>query len=340
MEESGGCSAHLWKYINRLTKQDSKQDTRALTQLNVDGKLITDYMHIANSLNTYFVTSVEKIAASFNPVESSLKPENQAESAFSISQINESNVKQIISKIKPSKSKDVFGVNSDFLRKFKDYLSGPLTHLVNLSITSEKFPQLLKQGLISLIFKAGDRDQACNYRPISILPVFSKVFEKVVRNQLIDYLEYHHILHPKQFGFRRKSSTELATCYLTDVFRKSLDKGNVVGAVFLDLHKAFDTVNHLVLLHKLKQLNFSQQTLSWFTSYSESRTQSVKINDTISEPKEYRIGIPQGSILGPILLGFTSVTSRPSALRLSVNCMLTTLSSMSQQRLQRKLQSY
>ncbi len=117
---------------------------------------------------------------------------------------------------------------------------------------------------------------SCNYRPISLLPVLSKVLEKIASEQLMHYLETNNYLSPLQFGFRQNLSTESA---ITENIKQSLDKGNVVGAVFLDLKKAFDTVNHNILISKLAKLNLSKQSLSWFESYLKGREQCVSINN-------------------------------------------------------------
>uniref|UniRef100_A0A8C1L0A4 Reverse transcriptase domain-containing protein n=1 Tax=Cyprinus carpio TaxID=7962 RepID=A0A8C1L0A4_CYPCA len=177
----------------------------------------------------------------------------------------------------------------------------PITHLINLSIRVGKFPQTWKTAVITPILKAGAPDKVSNYRPISILPVLSKILEKIVAEQLVDHLENNLLIYPKQFAFRPGYSTEMANCYLSENIKSSLDKGNVVGAVFIDLKQAFDTVNHEVLLNKLSTFYFSKQAIAWFTSYLESREQCVKINAEYSTTRQSTMGIPQGSILGPLL---------------------------------------
>ncbi len=119
--------------------------------------------------------------------------------------------------------------------------------------------------------------------------------------QLVDYLESNQLLHPEQFGFRRKHSTETATSFFVESLKCSIDRGYVMGAVFLDLKKAFDTVSHNILLYKLSKFNFSKQTSSWFASYLQSREQCVKINLEKSALQQNNMGIPQGSILGLLL---------------------------------------
>ena len=158
------------------------------------------------------------------------------------------------------------------IKKHSSVVQLPVTHVVNCSIRSNVFPEPWKKAIITPIQKSGSPDLVSNYRPISILPALSKILEKTVAKQLVDYLENKHLLHPKQFGFRARYSTELANCYLT-IKQLGLDEGNVVVAVFLDLKKAFETVNHEILLNKLKTLHFSDQANAWFRSYLKHREQ-------------------------------------------------------------------
>ena len=141
-----------------------------------------------------------------------------------------------------------------------------------------------------------------NYRPISILPIVSKVFEKLIAKQIINHLNNSSFpLHPMQFGFRANHSTETATCFFVEKVKASMDRGGVVGAVFLDLRKALDTVNHNILLQKMLNLNVSIEFTNLFNSYLSSRSQCVKIENHKSSALCLSIGVPQGSVLGPIL---------------------------------------
>ena len=140
-----------------------------------------------------------------------------------------------------------------------------------------------------------------NYRPISILPVLSKVIERVVHEQLYNYLEENKLLSDKQFGFRRRSSTQHAVTHFSDYIRRNMDKGNITGAVFVDLHKAFDTVDHAGLL-KLKHYGVEHRELSWFESCLSNRKQFVSYDGTESECQTITCGVPQESILGPLLI--------------------------------------
>lgn len=170
-----------------------------------------------------------------------------------------------------------------------------------MSLNENIFPSTLKTGIVTPVYKSGDRQEVSNYRPINILPAISKVIEKTVAEQLVAHLNKENLLHPMQFGFRANHSTGTACCYLLEVIKSSLDKGGVVGALFLDLRKAFDTVNHSVLLSKLSSFKLSANVLNWIQSYLLGRSQCVRINDKTSSLKACGLGVPQGSILGPLL---------------------------------------
>ena len=179
-------------------------------------------------------------------------------------------------------------------------IATPLTHLINLSLTTNVFPADWKIAKIIPIYKSGSRSNLDNYRPISILPVLSKIIEKIKHRQLISFLDRNSLLSPSQFGFRRGLSTELAATLLLDDIRKDVDAGKLVGAVFIDLSKAFDTISHTKLLEKLSQYGVNDGELEWFKDYLFSRKATVSYNCT-SGVREIYTGVPQGSILGPLL---------------------------------------
>ena len=140
-----------------------------------------------------------------------------------------------------------------------------------------------------------------NYRPISVLPVVSKIFERLIHRQLSEFLEKNNIFNEHHFGLRTNRSTESAVTYLTDNIQREIDKGKLVGAVFLDLSKAFDTVSHAVLISKLPSYGISGQPLELLSNYLFHRSQVVQYDNVISNPTSVNMGVPQGSILGPLL---------------------------------------
>uniref|UniRef100_A0A3Q3MI54 Reverse transcriptase domain-containing protein n=1 Tax=Labrus bergylta TaxID=56723 RepID=A0A3Q3MI54_9LABR len=206
-----------------------------------------------------------------------------------------------MSNLNNSKTRDIHDLDGELIKYHRTQLLKPITHLVNMSIQTKTFPESWKKAIISPIYKSGEPDLTCNYRPIAILPVVSKILEKVVAEQVILHLETNHLLHQQQFGFRPKHSTETAKCYLIEKIKCFLDKGHVVGGVFLDLKKAFNTVNHNVLLSKLSKFQFSDQASQWFDSYLSGRVQCVRVSGQKSIFRNNSMGIPQGSVLGPLL---------------------------------------
>ena len=177
----------------------------------------------------------------------------------------------------------------------------PLTHLINLSLRSGVFPSELKLAKVVPIFKAGDTSAINNYRPISVLSFFSKVFEKIVYNHVLDFIDDNNVLYDYQYGFRHSHSTQQAIITLVDRITKSLDKGHIAITILLDLKKAFDTVDHRILLRKLYAYGIRGALLKWFERYLTGRTQYVAFNGTNSDIHYVKCGVPQGSILGPLL---------------------------------------
>lgn len=158
------------------------------------------------------------------------------------------------------------------------------------------FPDCLKVGRITPVHKKGDRELLSNYRPICILPFFSNIIERLMHTRLISDLTKFKLLTSKQYGFRPGYSTELALLTLTDKIKGAIDQGFVVGGVFIDLTKAFDTINHNILIHKLQSYGITGPPLQLISSYLCNRTQVVQIDGKVSAAKKVNQGVPQGSI--------------------------------------------
>ena len=183
----------------------------------------------------------------------------------------------------------------------QEIVSG-LVIIFNKLLEEGRFPELLKIAKVIPIFKSEERTDPSNYRPISLLSVFDKLLGKLMYNRLNPFFQKHNIFYKYQFGFRKNHATANALTEVIDYIYKSLDEGNYVFGTYIDLKKAFDTVQHKILLHKLQYYGIRRLTFHGFETYLSKRKQFVVINDTQSDISDLcECGVPQGSVLGPIL---------------------------------------
>ena len=207
---------------------------------------------------------------------------------------------EISNAFRPGKAAGHDRIPISIIKQSIQIIADPLAHIINLSITHGIVPDQMKIARVIPLFKAGDRSLFTNYRPISILPSFSKFLEKVVYNRLYNYLSKLEILCDNQFGFRKNHSTSLALIDLYEKISLALDRNEHAVGVFLDLSKAFDTVDHNILLDKLEHYGIRGVALDWVRSYLSNRLQFVQFNSQCSSPQTICCGVPQWSILGPL----------------------------------------
>ena len=203
--------------------------------------------------------------------------------------------------MKINKAIGLDNISARLLKDSSHVIADSLTALFNRSLSTNTVPSIWKSGRVTSLFKSGNRCDPNNYRPITILPTISKLLEKIVHVQLYSYLNEHKLITPSQFGFRPKLSTGVALAHFTDNILSNMDSGRFTGAAFLDLSKAFDTVNHESLISKLECLGLDQDSIDWFKSYLSERSQTTSVGDIVSAFAPMSIGVPQGSILGPLL---------------------------------------
>ena len=256
----------------------------------------------ANVFNDFFATVGSKLAETFNFNTTNHINPGVNKNLFVFSTVRLSTVQKLISKLDNNKATGLDEINVRALKAGSPILSFYLTYLFNLSLTTGKVPKCWKKKRVTPVFKKGDADDVNNYRPISILSVSMKVFEKVVHNQVYEFLKTSNILSENQSGFRNSHSTDTAVICVSDFILEELGKKKYVGAVLVDLKKAFDTVDHKILLKKLFCHGFRDCSFDWFESYLSDRVQCTVLEGTQSSfTDENPYGVPQGSVLGPLL---------------------------------------
>ena len=214
--------------------------------------------------------------------------------------ISEENILDIIKSL-PNKGSGPASIPLKLLKLVSDIIVVPLCCIINVSFTTGVFPDVLKVAKVIARHKGGPSDDLNNYRPISLLSIFDKIIEKLMHKRLYEFLDDHEILFINQFGFRKLSSTIHAILDITERIRETLDKGKYGCGVFIDLKKAFDTVNHDILLTKLEHYGIRTNILAWFESYLKERKQFVFFNGKSSDILNISCGVPQGSVLVPLL---------------------------------------
>ena len=308
IDNNKGNPKGIWKALKSLTK--SQKSTKITELRREDGTLETDTSAMANILNEYFVNIAQGLkqsqtsSVSFN----SSKLEEFVSSTvdnfvtqFNIPLITVQETQKFIDNLSSSKATGADEISVKVLKLVSPVFVQPLTRLINLSIQSGCFPTKWKMVRVTPLFKDGAQDCRDNFRPISVLSILSKVCEKHVAASFMDYLVKTGLLYELQSAFRAGYSTESALISLTDQILFNLDGDKLSGMVFVDFRKAFDVVDHQLLLTKLRLYRVSDPSLSWFESYLSGRQQFVSIDGQRSDSLLIKQGVPQGSVLGPAL---------------------------------------
>ena len=259
----------------------------------------------SNDFNNYFSNIahnlVKKIPQSNRNPLSYLKNITKNNNTFSFTEVTFNKIRDLITDLKNKNSKDIFGLNVKLIKCVKNEIVIPLTKLINLCLREGICPSVLKRALVVPIFKKGDSNAAENYRPISLLPIISKILEKCMAEQIVNFFESNGLFSECQFGFRRDKNTVLGVLDLISDILRAFQEMQYDTVLFCDLSKAFDCVDHGILLQKLKAYNFSSKSLQLLNSYLEGRSQSVQFSGVTSARCDINIGVPQGSVLGRIL---------------------------------------
>ena len=291
-----------WKTINFvLNKAETKQYSDYMI---INNNKTTNKQLIADTFNSYFQHIGAEMASSIPINNQSTYKEflfSQINSTFSFQPIKKELVKDVINGLKSKNSSSQDGISTIILKKIEPLISESLALIINQSFYTVLSPDKLKLAKVIPIHKKNETSLVENYRPISILPAISKVFEKVAHLQVFSYFQNNNFLFNSQCGFREGHSAEHALLEIVDRVSSGLDGGCSPIAIFLDLSKAFDTINYDILLSKLDYYGIRGTALGWFRSYLSERRQYVVYDDVTSNTVTTLLGVPQGSILGPLL---------------------------------------
>lgn len=295
----------VWQVVKGTSGCDAER--KFISEIESKGCLLSQPKHIASAFNDHFINA--SVFSSTMPsgfsTSSAVPPPRYNQSSLFLRPADENEVLEVFNNLNNSKARDVYDVSPSFIKSVSNCLITPLTILFNNSLLEGVFPSMLKTSKVVPVFKKGEKHSINNYRPISILPSFSKVFERLMYNRLMDFLIKHSIIASNQFGFLRgKSTADAINAFLTEVM-SALDKGDDVFGLFCDLRLAFDTVDHEILLKKLEEIGIRGLAAMWIASFLTGRWQCVEITHPLgsvfSEIKRVMAGVPQGSILGPLL---------------------------------------
>ena len=288
-----GDSSKMWKALKKLLPKT----TQTTTMLQVGDQIHTEPADIAKQFNDFFSNIGSTLASKFPRGIQVQNPYQGFNAVFNFKQIPVTFTKKELQKLKATKSTGLDGIDTKLLRDAADIVAGPLTKIMNASLNTGIVPSLWKNARVTPIFKSDSALNPSNYRPISVLPVCMKIFERAVQQQLAHYLKENQVLCKEQSGFRQGHSTATATTHIADHILQEMDNGKLTGAAYLDLKKAFDTVDCDTLLYKLKCVGIDGIEHSWFCNYLKERQQSVKFQQSLSSSVPVTCGVPQGSIL-------------------------------------------
>ena len=294
-----------WSVINEALGKTKSNNALPDTFIS-DGKVLSDSYEIAEGFNNFFSNIGPELAKVISPpvkhFSSHLK--EPCVQNFVFANVTQNTVEEALHRLQNKNSAGLDKISTNLLKYISPAIMSPMCHVFNLSFKSGFIPTCLKTALVKPIFKKGDRHSFTNYRPISLLSSFSKLLEKLAAIQIMRYLNKFQILYEHQYGFRSNHDTTQPVIQFLDKIFHALNnpqENEFTLGIFIDLTKAYDTCNVDILLYKLNHYGFRGISNTWFKSYLTNRKQIVSIRDAYSSPRNLTCGVPQGSILGPIL---------------------------------------
>lgn len=293
-------SKKIWQIMNEavnVTKSQSKTECI----INEKNEILTHSTDIADSFNNYFSTIGVEMQNEIKKTKKTYKNNITNQKTLFLTPVNSQELIELISTLKNDSSPGDDGIDVKLIKYIHTYLIDPLKYMINLIFEKNEIPQDWKSSSIVPVHKTGDKQILQNYRPIALINNFAKIFEKCLKNRVMNFLETNNTIYKNQYGFRPNLSTEDAIFNLTNEINTNLNANKKNLSVFIDLAKAFDTVPHDKLLEKMEYMGIRGSANLLFKNYLSNRTQRVKIENTYSQVRNSTIGIPQGTVLGPTL---------------------------------------
>ena len=304
LADAKGDTKSTWRILNAVN--NNKIGTNELpSQFECNGKNIECKQSIADEFNNFFVSVGPNLAKNITVIDGAASIYDymgyQNRNSMFVHPVTEIEIINVVKCCKPKNSKDCNDISMYVVKKVINEIAKPLSHVFNLSFSSGVFPSDMKIAMVIPLFKNGTKSDFSNYRPISLLSQFSKILEKLFNTRLQNFLTANEILSNCQYGFRSCMSTVHAALELVESISTSIDTKLHCAGVFIDLKKAFDTVNHELLLKKLSFYGLRGIAIEWITTYLTNRKQYVMAHGHSSSMRYITCGVPQGSVLGPVL---------------------------------------
>lgn len=296
--DSEGNNRKMWSVINEEILGKKSSSRVPIQELTEGDSTYENHVDIANILNSYFINYARTLRSP-NRVNRTRHQINSH--TIFMEPISENDIKDIIRNLKPKSSPGYDGITTPDLKLTVDILAPSLVSIFNSCLFNGEFPECLKETIIIPIHKDGDKKLCNNYRPISLLSILGKVFEKLINQRLLKFISSTTKIDKNQFGFQKNSGTDAALCQVTHKINQYVDIGEYVVVLFIDLRKAFDLVDHTTLIDVLEDLGIRGQTANLFKSYLSNRKVRTKVGDSYSKDLHLIDGVPQGSVLGPTL---------------------------------------
>ena len=306
----------VWNVVNNILRKTSNKSD--ITEISMCGARLTEQSDIRNAFNEHFSTAGMRVKGTINrKCDDELNPLLYVRCCTNnllMLPVTEQHICKIVGDLKSKRSCGIDNMSNTLLKQLVNVLKVPLCVIFNKSLSAGEFPDLMKIAKVIPLHKGGPRDNVDNYRPISLLPVISKVLERITYKYLVSHLDKEDLLYARQFGFRKKHSTIDAITNLTGEILGAFGKKMMLLSVFIDLRKAFDSIPHSLVLAKLEKLGVRDTELEWYRSYLTRRCQYTVIGTTCSETKLISAGVPQGSLLD-VLLFQIMINDLPASLR-------------------------